>query len=145
MKIRDMMTRSPATCTPEVTLQAVARLMRAADCGMIPVVGDDEMPIGAITDRDIVIRALADSGTPQSTVRDFMSAPAITVTEDTSLDDCIDLLEERQIRRVIVVDANGRCVGVVAQADIAEHASKRKAAEMLQEVSKPASMPSPRA
>lgn len=145
MKIRDMMTRSPATCTPEVTLEAVARLMRAADCGMIPVVGDDEMPIGAITDRDIVIRALADGGTPQAIVRDYMSAPAITVTEDTTLDDCIDLLEERQIRRVIVVDVNGRCVGVVAQADIAEHASKRKAAEMLQEVSKPASLPSPRA
>lgn len=146
MKVRDMMTKSPATTTPDATLEAVARLMRGADCGMIPVLGEDQMPIGAITDRDIVIRAIAEGVWGQAPVRDYASTPAITVTEETDLDECIEILEERQIRRVIVVDTSGRCVGVVAQADVAEHASKRKAAEMLQEVSKPASTPlSPRA
>lgn len=138
MKVSEVMTKFPATCTPDQTVAAAARLMISADCGAIPVVGEqDELPIGVITDRDIVVRAIANDLGPETLVRDCMTTPAITVTTETSLGDCIKLLEQRQIRRVFVVDEAGRCIGVVAQADIAEHASKRKAGELLQEVSRP--------
>lgn len=138
MKARDVMTRFPATCVPDMPVAAAARLMISADCGAIPVVGEqDELPIGVITDRDIVVRAIANDLGAETPVRDCMTTPAITVTEDTSLRDCIELLEQRQIRRVLVVDVAGRCTGIIAQADVAGHASKRKAGELLQEVSKP--------
>lgn len=144
MKVRDAMTRFPATCTPDTTLEAAARLMVSADCGGIPVIGElDEFPIGMITDRDMVVRALALGRGPDVPVRDCMTMPAITVTEETDLDDCIEVLEQRQIRRAIVVDHSGRCSGIIAQADIASHASKRKAGELLREVSQPVVIPSP--
>lgn len=139
-KVKDVMTRDPVCCTPESPLEAVAQLMKQQDCGALPVVGDlvDRYPIGIITDRDIVIRALADGVNPLGlTARDCMTAPAETVTEDTTLDDCIEVLEERQIRRVIVVDQGGHCTGIVAQADVAIHASKHEAGELLKEVSRP--------
>ena len=66
-----------------------------------------------------------------------MTTPAITVTEETDLDDCIEMLERAQIRRMIVVDDRGRCTGIVAQADIASHTSKRKTGELLRSVSRP--------
>lgn len=142
MNVSDAMTRFPATCTPDTSLRAAATLMVSADCGAIPVIGDtDELPIGVITDRDIVVRAVACGCGPEAPVRDFMTAPAVTVTEDMDLDVCIELLELRQLRRAIVVDAAGRCAGIIAQADIANIASRRKSGELLQSVSRPAIEP----
>lgn len=140
MKVRDVMTKDPTCCTPDTSLEAVARLMLECDCGAIPVVGDlaGKFPIGVITDRDIVTRSLAAGKNPlELIVRDCMTMPAVSVTEDTSIADCIDMLELNQLRRVIVVDREGRVSGVVAQADIAAHASKRKAGELVREVSQP--------
>jgi CBS domain-containing protein len=142
MKVRDAMTRSPATCTPTMTIAEAARLMANADCGSLPVLGeDDEFPIGMITDRDIAVRAVAAGRGPETLVGECMSTTAHTITEDARLDDCIELLELRQIRRAIVVDHTGRCVGVIAQADIASHASKRKSGELLRSVSQPSEAP----
>jgi CBS domain-containing protein len=140
MKVREVMTKQPTCCTPDTSLEAVARLMLDCDCGLIPVVGDlaGKFPIGVITDRDIVSRAIAGGKNPlELTARDCMTMPAITVTEDTGLHDCCDLLEINQIRRVLIVDRDGRLTGVVAQADVAAHASKRLAGELLREVSQP--------
>src|SRR6185436_8376565 len=88
MRVRDVMTRDPACCTPDLPLEVAARLMVARDCGAIPVVGDlvSRMPIGLITDRDIVTRSLAQGLDPLAmTVRDCMSAPALTVFETTTI------------------------------------------------------------
>ncbi|MBX3159772.1 MAG: CBS domain-containing protein [Deltaproteobacteria bacterium] len=138
MKVRDVMTKFPAVCTPDMPIESAARLMVNADCGAIPVVGEvAELPIGMITDRDIVVRAVALGRGPEILVREIMSSPAVTVTDDMGLRDCIDLLESRQIRRAIVVDATGRCVGIIATADIAQHASRRKSGELLEKVSRP--------
>lgn len=140
MKVRDVMTKDPTCCTPDSSLETVARLMIECDCGAIPVVGDlaGKFPIGVITDRDIVTRSLAAGKNPlEMTARDCMTMPAVTVTEDTRVDDCIDMLELNQLRRMVVVDREGRITGVVAQADIAAHASKRKAGELVREVSQP--------
>jgi len=140
MKISDVMTKSPTCATPDTSLTDVATMMIDCDCGAIPVVGDEaaRLPLGMITDRDIVVRSVA-AGLDPSTmvVRDCMSTPAITIRDDLGLRDAIDLLEEHQIRRAIVVDRLGKCVGIVASADIAAHASKRKAGELLREVSQP--------
>ena len=140
MKVSDVMTREPTCVTPDTPLEAVARLMIDCDCGALPVVGDlaAKFPLGIITDRDIVVRAIAAGRNPVHLVtRDCMTAPAITVTVETSVGDCLDLLELNQIRRVIVVDRDGRVCGIVAQADLATHVSKRKAGELLREVSQP--------
>lgn len=144
MKVRDMMTRHPICCSPDDTLETAARRMTDGDCGAIPVLDEVErFPIGMITDRDIVVRAVATAGTTDLRVRDCMTAPVITVTEDTDLGDCVELLERAQIRRVVVVDRDGRCTGIVAQADIASHASKRKTGELLRYVSRPSAAVEP--
>lgn len=140
MNAADVMTRFPRCCTPETSLEHVAKLMREHDCGAIPVVGelDDPFPIGIITDRDIVTRCVAVGISPALlAVKDCMSAPAITVIEDWSIAACIQVIEQHQVRRLIVVDSTGRCCGMIAAADIASHASRRKAGELLQYVSMP--------
>lgn len=115
-------------------------MMVARDCGAIPVVGDviGRRPIGMITDRDIVTRMIAAGRDPMTlTARDCMTTPAVTITENTRLHECVEMLELGQIRRAIVVDTSGSCVGVIAQADIARHASKRETGDLVREVSKP--------
>jgi CBS domain-containing protein len=133
------MTESPACCTPETGVQSVAQLMVDNDCGCIPVVESEETgkPVGVITDRDIVTRAVAEGRNPLDlTAADVMTKNVITVTPGTSIEECCDLMEQQQIRRITVVDESGSCCGIVAQADIANHADQRKTAEVVQEVSK---------
>ena len=140
MRVRDVMTRDPVCCVPDTKLELIARIMVERDCGSIPVVDDllDRRPVGIVTDRDIVTRTLAIGRDPMTLrVRDCMTSPAATIIEDASLGECVELLERGQIRRVIVVDDAGRCTGIVAQADVAQHASKRETGDLVQEVSRP--------
>ena len=138
MYVRELMTSDPVCCTPETTLEDVARMMRANDCGEIPVIESAQVQklVGVITDRDIVCRAVADGKAPSTThVSACMSTPVVTVTPDTSLEDCRQLMEEHQIRRVPVVKGNDIC-GIVSQADIAVKAPASATAELVREVSK---------
>ena len=138
MKIQEIMTTNPACCGPETNLRDVAKLMVDNDCGEIPVVSGGK-PVGVITDRDIAARAVAQGRNPlELTARDCMSTPVITVKPDTDVKDCCDTMEKHQIRRVPVVDESGSCCGMVSQADIAQHASARKTAEVVKQVSQPA-------
>jgi CBS domain-containing protein len=142
MQVKDVMTPDPACCTPDSTLQRVAEMMVENDCGEIPVVENmaSMKPVGVITDRDITCRTVAKGLNPLTmTVSDCMTSPCVTVTPDTALDECCRVLEENQIRRVPVVDAGGACCGIVALADIAKHAPKRDAGEVVKEVSEPSS------
>lgn len=114
--------------------------MAEQDCGALPVVGDlvGRVPLGIVTDRDIVTRTIAKGRDPMMLlVRDCMTSPALTIVEDARLHECVEMLELSQIRRVIVVDKYGSCSGVVAQADIALHASKRETGDLVREMSKP--------
>jgi CBS domain-containing protein len=105
------------------------------DCGEIPVV-KNQIPIGVVTDRDIVCRIIAKSINPlDSTAGDCMSKPIVTVTPDTSVEECCRILEENRIRRVPVVDANGACCGIVALADLALQTRTSVAGEVVKEVS----------
>jgi CBS domain-containing protein len=146
MKAKELMTSNPAFCTPETNLQQVAQFMVEEDCGCIPVVEqlDNLRPIGIITDRDICCRTVARGKNPlEMEAGQAMSSPVISVTPETSLEECCRLMEEEQIRRLVVVDKNGSCCGVIAQADIARHTSKQQAGEVVQEVSQPPEMGRP--
>jgi CBS domain-containing protein len=134
------MTRNPVCCTPDTSVADAARMMAERDCGALPVVDDPirRKPIGIVTDRDIVMRTVAQGFDPQQrTVRDCMTAPAITIAEDARIHECVQLLELSQIRRAIVVDRAGACCGIIAQADVALHASKRETGDLVREVSRP--------
>src|SRR4051812_24160764 len=133
----DIMTADPVCCTPETRLQEVAQMMVDADCGALPVTDSaaSGTPIGVITDRDIVSRAVAQGKDLRvMTASDCMSTPCVTVDVERTLEECIDVLEGSMIRRVPVVDEDGRCCGIIAQADIARLA-KQRAGELVQEIS----------
>jgi CBS domain-containing protein len=138
MQVKDIMTSDPACCTPESSLIEVAKMMVDYDCGEIPVVENQEerIPIGVITDRDIVTRTIGAGLNPMDlSAADCMSMPVVTVTPETSFEECQRVLEEKQIRRVPVVDKTGACCGIVALADITKYASEQDAGKVLQEVS----------
>jgi CBS domain-containing protein len=140
MQVKGVMTTDPACCISETSLQEVASMMVDHDCGEIPVVDSKEtkVPIGVITDRDIVCRTVAQGLNPLDlTVADYMSKPCVTVTPDMSVEECSGVMEQNKIRRVPVVDENGSCCGIVALADIALHAKSKVAAEVVKEVSEP--------
>ena len=144
MLAKDLMTGSPACCTPDTPLRDVARMMVQCNCGEIPVVDshDSMRPIGAITDRDITCRAVAEGKNPlQMTAKDCMSTPCVTLGENASIEECCRLMEENKIRRIPVVDSRGRCCGIISQADLAK-TMDRVAAEVLRQVSQPSSGPS---
>lgn len=138
MQVRDIMTENPACCAPETSLQDVARMMAEEDCGEIPVLDDRKRPIGVVTDRDITCRAVAKGKDPASTsARDVMSDSVITTTPDAGLEDCLAQMEQKQIRRLPVVDDSGVCRGMISQADIARSAPERETAELVRDVSQP--------
>ena len=133
------MTTSPACCTADLGLQDVAKMMVDHDCGCIPVVDNMEskMPLGMITDRDITCRVVAQGHNPLDlTAGDAMTASVVSVTPETSLEECLNLMEKSQIRRIAVVDGNGCICGIIAQADVATKTDPSKTAEVLQEVSR---------
>jgi CBS domain-containing protein len=138
--VRDLMTADVAVCNPQTELYYVARSMEEHDVGAIPVVEstDSMKPIGIVTDRDIVVRALAKN---QEALRmragDVMSVDLVTINPEMPLEDCLNEMEQRQVRRAIVLDHTGRCCGIVAQADIARCLAGGDSAELLREVSEP--------
>ena len=139
MQVREIMTENPACCTTTTSLQETARMMVDCDCGAIPVVEDMEnkKPIGIITDRDITVRTIAAGKNPMQMVTgEVMTTDVVTVTPDTPVEELVDKMSGNQIRRVIVVDENGSCCGMVAQADIALDTTAHKTAEVVEEVSK---------
>ena len=139
MKVKEIMTPSPACCQENTPLAEVAKTMVGRDCGSVPVVSSDGRTLaGMITDRDMVVRGIAEGRNPLTlSARDAMTSPAISIREDASLDDCTDLMETNKVRRVPVVDATGAIVGIVAQADVARCASRQEAGELVRDVSTP--------
>lgn len=143
MKVEEVMTENPVTCMPDTSLQQAARWMVDGDCGALPVVDIDNKPLGVITDRDITCRIIAQGKDPYSLhVDDAMTHSTATVFRDTSLEDCRDLMEENQVRRMIVIDDNGAVCGMVSQADLARHMQAEDTAELVRELSSSTSTPS---
>jgi len=118
MKVSDVMTPNPRTVTLSDTIQAVARIMRDEDTGAVPVVEDGSHVVGMITDRDIVIRAVAD-GDMDCTVDDIVTDDVVFATPDMSTAEAAELMSEHQVRRLPVVDEDENIVGIVSLGDLA--------------------------
>lgn len=140
MSIEQIMTRDPACCTPDTPLREVANLMLERDCGEIPVVDNlqDGKLVGVITDRDITCRAVAAGRNPgTTTASDIMTSDPVTLRPSADLDEAAEKLEQNQIRRLPVVDAQGKILGIVSQADIALRGNEQKVGEVVRDVSRP--------
>jgi CBS domain-containing protein len=139
--VRDAMTPGVEAVTPSQSLREAARIMQRGDFGSVPVVLDGFL-IGVLTDRDIVVRAVAE-GMDMDTARvgDVASAGAVTVTADDDLDEALDVMARHRVRRLPVVENGGRVVGVLSQADVALEAKEKKTGEVVQEISQPTSTP----
>lgn len=119
----DVMTTRPRTVTPDARVRDIASIMRTEDVGAVPVVHSDGRLWGMVTDRDIVIRALAgDKSIDSCTAKDVATTDLDVATPDDSLSRIIELMGRERIRRVPVVDTSDRLVGIVSLADVAHHA-----------------------
>ena len=135
----EIMTHSVKTATRAMSLRDVAGLMRDGDMGSIPVVEDGKL-VGIITDRDIVVRAVADGRDASAPVGDVMTAEVFSVRENDFVFEAIRLMGDRQVRRVPIVNDAGELAGIIAMADIAlESEDEREIAETLEEISSGAS------
>jgi CBS domain-containing protein len=133
MNIRDVMTSNPRTVSPNDTIQNAARIMRDEDTGAVPVV-ENGRPVGMVTDRDIVVRAVA-NGELNRPVRDVVSGNVVTARPDMSTKEAAELMSEHQIRRLPVVE-NECLVGIVSLGDLAvKDANDKRTGDALQEIS----------
>ncbi|HEX5468259.1 MAG TPA: CBS domain-containing protein [Gaiellaceae bacterium] len=134
-QVREVMTSKPASCAPQDSISDAARAMASEDVGPIPVVEGDRL-VGLLTDRDIVVRVVAEGRDPQSTsVGEVASSDLATVSPDEDLDRALQLLAERRVRRLPVVEG-GKLVGIVAQADIARRGEDKQTGQVVEQISK---------
>jgi CBS domain-containing protein len=135
MKVKDLMTSQPTVVRPEDMVSQAATLMKQQDCGAIPVVSKEGKLVGIVTDRDIVIRAVAAGKDPRATpVSAVMSADPVTLSPDASADDAEKLMADRQVRRLPVV-AEGRLVGLIVTAQLARRGDAREVGETIKGIS----------
>lgn len=146
MKAKELMTAGPACVTATDTVQRAAMLMEEHDCGCIPVVesSGSERVVGVITDRDIAIRGVGKGRAGDTMVRDLMSSDVASCSPESDVNDVAQVMTDRQIRRVLILDADGGCVGIVAQADLARAAdsrgeiTEREVGRVVERISEPA-------
>src|SRR5688572_21430488 len=119
MLVKALMTRSVECVSPDSTLQQAAQRMRDLDVGPLPICENDRLA-GMITDRDIVLRAVAEGKDPTTTrVREAMTSDIVFCFEDQTIDEAAELMKERQIRRLVVLNQDKRLVGIVSLGDLA--------------------------
>ena len=136
-KLKELMSRDVKVISPDLTIWDAAKQMRDGDFGMMPV-GEDDRLIGTISDRDIVIRAIAEGKDAGTKVRDAMSEGVVWAYEDDFVEQAARIMSERQVRRLPVVDRDKQLVGIVALGDLAVESSEiQPAAQALSEISKP--------
>ena len=135
-KVHEVMTDRPRAVTPETTVSEAAQLMKSDDIGSLPILEGEQLT-GMVTDRDIVIRAIAEGKDPRGMpVREVASRELVTVHADDDLSEALKLMASQQVRRLPVVDEDNRLVGVLAQADVAAGAKEKAVGEMVEEISK---------
>ena len=133
-QVRDVMTGNPTTCEPSATLVDAAKVIAREDIGSVPIVESGRL-VGIVTDRDIVVRAVAEGrDVTSTTVKDVASKDLVTVTPDEDLDRALQLMGQRQVRRIPVVESD-QVVGIVSQADVARAVDEEKTGEVVQQIS----------
>jgi CBS domain-containing protein len=135
-KVHEVMTERPRAVTPQTPLNEVAQVMETEDVGAVPVVDGDRL-VGIVTDRDIVVRAIAQGKDPRGMpASEVSSRELVTVNPDDELSDALNLMAQYQVRRLAVTGEDERLVGVVSQADVALHAKDKEAGQLLEGVSR---------
>lgn len=144
MKLSEIMTRDVAILQPDDSLQFAAKKMRDRDIGFLPVC-DGETLIGVLSDRDIIIRALAEGMDPNIMLgRDLMTAPAIYCYDDQEVSEAARIMEQNQIRRLVILSREDeRLVGVISLGDLARTETPDRSGQILQKVSEPVSPEEP--
>jgi len=133
--IKEIMTRDVRACEPNATVADAAKVMAQGDVGPVPIVQDGRL-VGIVTDRDIVVRVVAEGRDPNATtVKEIASTDLVTVAPGDDLDVALNLLAQRQVRRLPGVEGE-RLVGIVAQADIARLGKDKKTGEVVEEISR---------
>jgi CBS domain-containing protein len=133
--IGELMTSNPRTVDASTPVIEAARVMKQEDVGPVPIVEGDSL-VGMVTDRDIVLRVVAEGKDPQATnVGEIASRDVVTIDPQQSMDEALRLMEQHQVRRLPVVEEDGRLVGIVAQADIARHGTDQLTGELVEKIS----------
>jgi CBS domain-containing protein len=135
-KVFEVMTERPRSVTAQTVLTEAAQLMASEDVGSLPIL-DGEQLAGVVTDRDIVVRAIAKGIDPRAmSVGEVASSEVVTVHADDDLSNALDLMARYQVRRLPVVDDDNKLVGILAQADVALEGKDKAVGEMVEEISK---------
>jgi len=138
MKIREMMTKGTWSVSPQTPVIEAAGLMRLHDIGVVPVLDGDRI-VGMLTDRDIVLQVVADGDDPRTTpISEVMSTGSISVFEDQTVEEAVELMQKYQVRRLPVLNRESKLVGIVSLGDIAVDVHAGLSGQALKEVSVPA-------
>lgn len=134
-QIKELMTVKPRTVNTGDSIVDAAKLMKGEDTGVAPIVDGDKL-VGVITDRDIAVRVVAEGRDPQATkVDEIASQNLVTIDPQQDLDEALRLMAQHQVRRLPVVEEDGKLVGIIAQADVARHADSSRTGEVVEEIS----------
>ena len=134
--VKDAMTSNPCTIDADQTVAYAAKMMRDEDVGIAPVV-EGERLVGTLTDRDIAVRVVAEGRDPEQVkVTEVASRDVVTLDPQQDLDEALRLMARHQVRRLPVVEEDGRLVGVVAQADVAQQADEQRTGEVVERISR---------
>ncbi|MBA4000766.1 CBS domain-containing protein [Brevundimonas sp.] len=136
MKVRDIMSRDVQVARPGDSIQNVAGRMAAGDFGFMPVAEGDQL-VGAVTDRDLVVRALAGGAGADTPVSEAMTTTVEWRRDDEDLKDVLKCMSDKQIRRLPILDGDNRLVGVVSLGDLSTRVKEKYAGEALEEISRP--------
>jgi len=142
MKIKEVMTPNPICCVPEDTAQQAASIMRVRNVGSIPVVVDRQSRklLGIVTDRDLCCSVLAAGLDPKITpIEKHVTLHPVTCRDGDNVEKCERAMREHRLRRIPIVDAENRCIGIVALADVALRYKPEKVSRIVAEISKPSS------
>ena len=135
--INDLMTANPCAIEADKPVAYAAKMMQQERVGLAPIVDGGRL-VGTLTDRDIVTRVVAQGKNPQSvTVREVASTAPVTISPQQDLDQALQLMASHQVRRLPVVEEDGRLVGIVAQADIAREAKEKQTGHLVEDISQP--------
>ena len=135
--IRDLMTSNPKVVDPDTPVAEAAKLMKQEDVGIVPIVDDQNHLVGTITDRDVTVRVVAEQKDPTSTtVSEVATQDLVTVDPQQGLDEALRLMAQHQVRRLPVVEEDGKLVGIVAQADVAREGEDARTGEVVEQISR---------
>ena len=135
MKVKDAMHRKVTWTSPGTSVRELANIMKTEDVGAIPI-GENDRVVGMVTDRDIVTRGLVNGADPSSvTARDVMTKGIVYCMEDEDLDDAVHLMEDKGLRRLPVMNAKKRMVGMLSLGDVSHAASQSLSGELAKAVS----------